>query len=86
MCIPSVTLLGVTILTTYVAKLAKKINIMVKLKHYVSKATPLISLYYSLIYPYITYACTLWGNNYNSPLSQIVKLQSKAVRITNDVP
>ena len=58
---------------------------MVKLKHYVSKAT-LISVYYSLIYPYLTYACTLWGNNYNAPLSQIVKLQNKAVRVINDVP
>ena len=42
-------------------KISKNINIMdimVKLRHYVSKAT-LISLYYSLIYPYVTYACTL---------------------------
>ena len=53
--------------------------------NYVSKAT-LISLYYSFIYPYFSYACTLWGNNYNAPLSQIVKLQNKAVRIVNDVP
>ena len=66
-------------------KISKNINIMVKLKHYVSKAT-LISVYYSLIYPYLTYACTLWGNNYNAPLSQIVKLQNKAVRVINDVP
>ncbi|CAH3160985.1 unnamed protein product, partial [Porites evermanni] len=44
------------------------------------------SVYYSLIYPYLTYACTLWGNNYNAPLSQIVKLQNKAVRVINDVP
>ena len=43
-------------------KISKNMNIMVKLKHYVSKAT-LISVYYSLIYPYLTYACTLWGNN-----------------------
>ena len=47
----------------------------------------LISLYYSFnIYPYFTYACTLWRNNYNASLSQIVKFQNKAVRITNDVP
>ena len=65
-------------------KISKNINIMVKLKHYLSKAT-LISVYYSLIYPYLTYACTLWGNNYNAPLSQIVKLQNKAVRVINDV-
>ena len=44
------------------SKISKNINIIVKLKHYVSKAT-LISVYYSLIYPYLTYACTLWGNN-----------------------
>ena len=30
---------------------------MIKFKRYVLKAT-LISLYYSLIYPYLTYACT----------------------------
>ena len=66
-------------------KISKNINIMAKLKHYVSKAT-LISVYYSLIYPYLIYACTLWGNNYNAPLSQIVKLQNKAVRVINDVP
>ena len=42
-------------------KISKNINIMeimVMLRHYVSKAT-LISLHYSLIYPYVTYACTL---------------------------
>ena len=39
----------------------------------VSEAT-LISVCYSLIYPYLTYACTLWGNNYNAPLSQICLL------------
>ena len=66
-------------------KKAKEIYIMVKLKRYVSKATLLISLCYSLIHPYLTYACTLWGNNYNAPLCQIVKLQNKAVRIINDV-
>ena len=66
-------------------KISKNVNIMVKLKRHVSEAT-LVSLYYFLIYPYLTYACTLWGNNYNAQLSQIVKLQNKAVRVINDVP
>ena len=66
-------------------KISKNINIMVRLKHYVSKAT-LIGVYYSLIYPYLTYACTLWGNNYSAPLSQNVKLQNKSVCIINYVP
>lgn len=72
------------ILTAYVAKLDKYNEYDVKLKRHVSEAT-IISLYYSLIYPYLTYACTLWGNNYNTPMSQIIKLQDKAVRIINDV-
>ena len=32
------------------------------------------------------YGCLLWGNNYDAPLSKVVKLQNKAVRIINDVP
>ena len=28
----------------------------------------------------------MWGNNYDSTLSQLVRLQNKAVRIINDVP
>ena len=66
-------------------KISKNVNIMVKLKRHVSEVT-LVSLYYSLIYPYLTYACTLWGNNYNAPLSQIVKLQNRGVRVIKDVP
>ena len=56
-----------------------------KLRQYVSTAT-LISIYYSFIYPYITYGCILWGNNYNAHLSQIVTLQNKAVCLINEVP
>ena len=59
-------------------KISKNINIMdimVKLRHYVSKAT-LISLYYSLIYPYVTYACTLWRSNYNAVSNRKITKQS----------
>ena len=28
----------------------------------------------------------MWGNNYDNPLSQLIRLQNKAVRILNDVP
>ena len=57
---------------------------MVKLKHCLQ--SKLISLYYSPIYSFLTYACTQWGNNYNPSQSQIIKLQNKAVCIINDVP
>ena len=32
------------------------------------------------------YTFALWGNNYNAPLSQIVKSQNKTVSVINDVP
>ena len=64
--------------------MSKNLNIMVKLKHCLQ--SKLISLYYSLIYSFLTYACTQWGNNYNPSQSQIIKLQNKAVCIINDVP
>ena len=50
-----------------------------------SKET-LINMYYSFIYPYLTYGSILWGNNYYSPISDVVKLQNRAIRIINDVP
>ena len=46
----------------------------------------LTSIYYALIYPYLTYGCVLWGNNYEASLSQLVRLQNKAIRIINNVP
>ena len=39
-----------------------------------------------LLYTPITYGCVLWGNNYEAPLSQFVRLQNKVVRIINNVP
>ena len=39
-----------------------------------------------LLYTPITYGCVLWGNNYEVPLSQLVRLQNKVVRIINNVP
>ena len=45
-----------------------------------------INIYYTLVYPYLIYGCFLWGNTYDSPLSQLIQLQNKVVRIMNDVP
>jgi len=45
----------------------------------------LISIYYAIVYPYLAYACVLWGNNYEAPLSQLVRLQNKVLRIINNV-
>ena len=45
----------------------------------------LISIYYALVYPYLTYGWVLWGNNYEAPLSQLVRPQNKVVRIIKNV-
>ena len=46
---------------------------MTKVKKFLSKET-LINIYYSFIYPYLTYGSMLWGNNYCSPIYDVVKL------------
>ena len=67
------------------SKISKSVNIIAKLKPHVTSQS-LISTYYALVYPYLTYGCVLWGNNYEAPLSQLVRLQNKVVRIINNVP
>ena len=62
-------------------KVSKSINIMTKIKSYLGNQC-LTSIYYSLVYPYLIYGCLLWGNNYDNSLSQLIRLQNKAVRIT----
>ena len=58
---------------------------MIKVKRYLGNQC-LTSIYYSLIYPYLIYGCILWGNNYENPLLQLIRLQNKAIRIIDDVP
>ena len=40
-----------------------------------------IQLYYSLVYPFLTYGLIAWGNTYATSLKPVVVLQKKAVRI-----
>ena len=58
---------------------------MTKIKSYLGNQC-LTSIYYSPVYPYLIYGCLLWGDNYDNPLSQLIRLQNKAVTIMNDVP
>ena len=61
-------------------KVSRGIGILSKIRHLVNSSL-LIQLYYSLIYPFLTYGLLLWGNNYQSNLKPIVTLQKKAIRI-----
>ena len=67
------------------SKISKSVNIIAKLKGHVTTQS-LISIYYALVYPYLNYGCILWGNNYEAPVSQLVKPQDKVVRVINNVP
>ncbi|RMX44427.1 hypothetical protein pdam_00010087, partial [Pocillopora damicornis] len=66
-------------------KYLQKSKHIAKLKRHVTVQT-LVSVYCALVHPYSTYGCILWGNNYEAPLPQLVKLQNKAIRIINNVP
>ena len=61
-------------------KLARGIGVLSKLRHFVH-VQALIQVYYSVIFPYLTYGLTIWGHTYESNLKPLVTLQKKAVRI-----
>ena len=50
-------------------KITKNIGISFKLRHYVPIST-LKQLYYTLIYPYLTYGLMSWGTAYQTKLNK----------------
>ena len=69
---------------SYLCKqISKPIGMLFRSRFYLSSKTKLI-LYYSLIYPYITYCNSTWSSTYVTNLNRIYCLQKRAVRaITN---
>ena len=66
---------------SYISKKVKRcIGILSKIRHFVNTSI-LIQLYYTMIYPFLTYALTTWGNTYPTNLKPIITLQKKAIRI-----
>ena len=61
-------------------KIKRCIGILSKIRHSVTNQV-LIQLYYSLIYPFLTYSLITWGNTYQTTLLLLIILQKKAVRI-----
>jgi hypothetical protein len=65
----------------YVAKKVRRnIGLLSKIRHYASQKI-LVNLYYSLIYPFITYGVITWGNTYPTTLNSLYLLQKKALRL-----
>ena len=52
---------------------------LIKSKKYLNKSI-LIQLYYSFLYPHLSYCIEVWGNTYNCYLETLYKVQKEAVR------
>ena len=63
-------------------KLAGGTGILAKLRHYVPKKV-LKSIYYTIFDSNMRYGCQIWGQNFNTLLRDIEKLQNKAIKIIN---
>ena len=61
-------------------KVSKSIGILYKIRYNAPKRI-LIHLYYSFVYPYLSYCITLWGGTDFIYLDKIFLLQKKSIRI-----
>ena len=55
-------------------KISKAIGIMYKARQYLTKAS-LVNLYYSYVYPYLTYCIEVWGCTYQTHLQCLFLLK-----------
>jgi hypothetical protein len=66
------------------SKVSKSIGIFYKLRESVPEHV-LVKLYYSFVYPYLTYCNVIWGGTYDVHLTQLILIQKKIIRlITNE--
>ena len=61
-------------------KLSRGTGVLCKVRQYVTTKI-LIQLYYSIIYPFLIFGCTVWGMIYNTNIQPIFLLQKKIIRI-----
>ena len=66
-------------------KIAKGLGMIIKARHLLNK-NALMTLYFSFIYPYLTYCNHIWGSTYVSNLKKLATMQNKIVRIICGVP
>ena len=60
-------------------KVSRGIGVLYKTTYYVNRKI-LHQLYYSIIYPFLTYGLSIWGNTYSSTLKPLITLQKRAIR------
>ena len=66
-------------------KISKTIGLIVRLRHVVPIST-LITLYRSLIFPYLSYGISVWGQAAQTYLNQTFVLQKRALRLIYFAP
>ena len=64
----------------YIKKVARGLGILCKARRVLDKET-LKNLYFTFIYPYLTYCVHVWGNSAKTHLDHLQKLQKKIVRV-----
>ena len=62
------------------SKIARGICILCKARPYLNKST-IHQLYYTCVYPYLSYCNIVWGNAYAVYLTKIVNMPKKIVRM-----
>ena len=60
-------------------KISRTVGLICKLRHFLPRQT-LLTIYRSLVIPYLTYGLTAWGQAYKSYLEKLLKLQQRALR------
>ena len=87
--VSSTTFLGVTIdnklnwaehINKVKCKISKGVGIINKAKRLLTRPC-LVTLYYSFLFPHLTYCIEVWGSAFDSYCSSIIKVQKKAVRM-----
>ena len=66
------------------SKISRNIGIMASLRHFTPFST-LLNIYRSLIFPYLSYGITVWGQAGKTHLQNILVLQKRVVRLMNFV-
>ena len=66
------------------SKISRNIGIIASLRHFTPFST-LLNIYRSLIFPYLSYGITAWGQAGKTHLQTILELQKRVVRLMNFV-
>ena len=67
------------------SKIAKNIGIISRIS-YLLPVNVRLTLYYSLVFPYLAYCNMIWASNYNHRLTRIKVLQTRIIRIIAGLP